>query len=198
MHRIVAEVPGLLSVVGGNITGYRAIAEGVTDRVCRRLRVTRGSSTQDPLPGAGSARTGIEYLDRIYGSRAPLVLALAETDPTLGASLAPGYPDIAAQVAFSVRHEWCERLEDFMLRRSYLGFAPDRARARLTPCRIGCSESCSGRKSGGDTKFEPTALASSATCCLCAPRNRHTTPTAAKRPAWPRWRGAYEAHHTAD
>ena len=41
-------------------------------------------------------------------------------------TLAPGYPDIAAQVAFSVRHEWCERLEDFMLRRSYLGFTPDR------------------------------------------------------------------------
>jgi glycerol-3-phosphate dehydrogenase len=126
MHRIVTEVPGLLSVVGGKITGYRAIAESVTDRVCRRLRVTRGSSTQDPLPGAGSARTGIEHLDRIYGSRAPLVLALTETDPTLGAPLAPGYPDIAAQVAFSVRHEWCDRLEEFMLRRSYLGFAPDR------------------------------------------------------------------------
>jgi glycerol-3-phosphate dehydrogenase len=54
------------------------------------------------------------------------VLALTEADPTLGASLAPGYPDIAAQVAFSVRYEWTERLEDFMLRRSYLGFAPDR------------------------------------------------------------------------
>jgi glycerol-3-phosphate dehydrogenase len=126
MHRIVAEVPGLLSVVGGKITGYRAIAEDVTDRVCHELRVTRKSSTQDPLPGAGPARSEIPHLDRIYGSRAALVLALAEREPTLGASLAPGYPDIAAQVAFSVRYEWCERLEDFMLRRSYLGFTPDR------------------------------------------------------------------------
>jgi glycerol-3-phosphate dehydrogenase len=126
MHRIVTEVPGLLSVAGGKITGYRAIAEDVTNRVCRQLRITRTCSTQDPLPGAGPGRSGIPHLDRIYGSRAPLVLALTEADPTLGASLAPGYPDLAAQVAFSVRYEWTEHLEDFMLRRSYLGFAPDR------------------------------------------------------------------------
>jgi glycerol-3-phosphate dehydrogenase len=126
MHRIVSDVQGLLSVVGGKITGYRAIAEDVTNRVCDQLRITRTSSTRDPLPGAGPGRSGIPHLDRIYGSRAPLVQALAEADATLAATLAPGYPDTAAQVVFSVRHEWCARLEDFMLRRSYLGFAPDR------------------------------------------------------------------------
>jgi glycerol-3-phosphate dehydrogenase len=126
MHRLVSDVPGLLSVVGGKITGYRAIAEDVTDRVCRILDVPRACSTRDPLPGAGPACSGVAHLDRIYGSRAPSVLALAAADSALGAQLAPGYPDIAAQVAFSVRHEWCERLEDFMLRRSYLGFTPDR------------------------------------------------------------------------
>jgi glycerol-3-phosphate dehydrogenase len=120
MHRL------LLSVVGGKITGYRAIAEEVTDHVGRTLQVPRASSTRDPLPGAGPARSGVPHLDRIYGSRAPLVLQLAAEDSTLRAQLAPGYPDIAAQVAFSIRHEWCERLEDFMLRRSYLGFTPDR------------------------------------------------------------------------
>jgi glycerol-3-phosphate dehydrogenase len=29
---------------------------------------------------------------------------------------------------FSVRHEFCRRLEDFMLRRSFLGFRADRGR----------------------------------------------------------------------
>jgi glycerol-3-phosphate dehydrogenase len=129
MHRLVSDVPGLLSVVGGKLTGYRAIAEDVTNRVCRSLQVSRTSSTREPLPGAGPVTAGVAHLDRIYGSRAPLVLALAAGDPTLGAPLAPGYPDIAAQVAFSVRHEWCARLEDFMLRRSYLGFSPDRGLA---------------------------------------------------------------------
>jgi glycerol-3-phosphate dehydrogenase len=126
MLRLVSDIPGLLSVVGGKITGYRAIAEDVTDRVCRTLQVSRTCATRVPLPGAGPLRSTVGHLDRIYGSRAPLVLALAAADSTLAAPLAPGYPDIAAQVAFSVRHEWCQRLEDFMLRRSYLGFTPDR------------------------------------------------------------------------
>jgi glycerol-3-phosphate dehydrogenase len=126
MHRLVADIPGLLSVVGGKITGYRAIAEDVTNRVCRTLQISRTSSTREPLPGAGPVSATRGHLDRIYGSRAPLVLALAVSDAALGAQLAPGYPDIAAQVTFSVRHEWCARLEDFMLRRSYLGFTPDR------------------------------------------------------------------------
>jgi glycerol-3-phosphate dehydrogenase len=126
MHRVVSDVPGLLTVVGGKITGYRAIAEEVITRVCRELQVTAAPSTQEPLPGAGRLRSGIAHLDRIYGSRATLVLELAAADPALSAPLAPGHPDIVAQVVFSVRHEWCARLEDFMFRRSYLGFTADR------------------------------------------------------------------------
>ena len=38
-------VPGLISVLGGKITGYRAIAEEATDRVCRVLGVTRACET---------------------------------------------------------------------------------------------------------------------------------------------------------
>ena len=36
-HRIISQ-PGLVSVLGGKITGYRAIAEDATDAVCRQLR----------------------------------------------------------------------------------------------------------------------------------------------------------------
>ncbi len=46
-------VPGLISVLGGKITGYRAIAEEATDRVCRALGVSRACETATrPLPGA--------------------------------------------------------------------------------------------------------------------------------------------------
>jgi glycerol-3-phosphate dehydrogenase len=44
MHRIVDE-NGVVSVLGGKITGYRAIAEDVTDAVCRRLRCARACTT---------------------------------------------------------------------------------------------------------------------------------------------------------
>jgi glycerol-3-phosphate dehydrogenase len=134
MHRVVSDVPGLISVIGGKITGYRAIAEEVTDLVCRELQMEGAPvTTQEPLPGAGPHRSGVEHLDRIYGSRATLVQALAAAEPSLRAPIAPGHPDIAAQVAFAVRQEWCARLEDFMLRRSYIGFAPDRGVSAAEP-----------------------------------------------------------------
>lgn len=49
-------------------------------------------------------------------------------DPAFSLRLAPEYPDIAAQVLFAVREEQCERVADFMLRRSLLGFTQDQGR----------------------------------------------------------------------
>ncbi len=62
MHHIVSgppiAPPGVISVLGGKITGYRAIAEEVTDAVCRHLGATdRKCTTADtPLPGAAASR----------------------------------------------------------------------------------------------------------------------------------------------
>jgi glycerol-3-phosphate dehydrogenase len=53
MHRIVEDMPraGVISVLGGKITGYRAIAEDVTDVVARRLGTRTGCATaRTPLP----------------------------------------------------------------------------------------------------------------------------------------------------
>jgi glycerol-3-phosphate dehydrogenase len=127
MHRITTETSGLVSVLGGKLTGYRAIAEEVVDRVCRELQVSARSRTAStPLPGGGPERSGVPHLDAIYGSRATRVQALADADPGLARPLVPGRPDIAAEVAYAVRHEWCELGDDFLLRRSYLGFQRDR------------------------------------------------------------------------
>ncbi|MEO5819458.1 MAG: glycerol-3-phosphate dehydrogenase/oxidase, partial [Vicinamibacteraceae bacterium] len=79
MHRITTETPGLVSVIGGKLTGYRAIAEEVVDRLCRDLQVSaRCTTATAPLPGGGPERSGIPHLDAIYGSRAPRVQAFLE------------------------------------------------------------------------------------------------------------------------
>jgi glycerol-3-phosphate dehydrogenase len=147
MHRIVANIPGLVSVIGGKITGYRAIAEDAIDAACRHLGVDTPCATRTALlPGGGEGRTGAAHLDDVYGSRASEVAAVAAAEPALAERLAPAYPDIAAQAAFSTRREWCARLEDFMLRRSYLGFLPDRgvgaadAASRVMQRELGWSE----------------------------------------------------------
>jgi glycerol-3-phosphate dehydrogenase len=68
-------------------------------------------------------------LQALYGSRAADVLRLAEADPQLGERLAPDYPDIAAQVVFAVREEQCVSVDDFIFRRTLLGFSADQGAA---------------------------------------------------------------------
>lgn len=146
LHKVVdgeeMEVGGLVSVLGGKITGYRAIAEEVTNLVCSKLRVKRSCETATlPLPGASGTRVTsvhagmtqevMEHLDSHYGSRAHQVLELADSDPELQRPLADDYPDIAAQVVFAVRQEQCLHLEDFLLRRTLLGFTHDQGSQAL-------------------------------------------------------------------
>jgi glycerol-3-phosphate dehydrogenase len=96
MHRITTETSGLISVIGGKLTGYRHIAEEVVDGVCRELQESARSMTATrPLPGARTDRPR------------------------------PDDGDLTARVVHAVRHEWARRLEDMMRRRSDLGFRAD-------------------------------------------------------------------------
>jgi len=128
----------LISVLGGKITGYRAIAEEVVDTVCAKLHLNARCLTADnPLPGArgncipATAQSAalnsetISHLFYLYGSRANEVIALAGSCERLRKPLSLHAPDIAAQVIFAVRAEQCARLVDFLLRRTMLGFSQD-------------------------------------------------------------------------
>ncbi len=94
-HRIEIPSPGLISVLGGKITGYRAIAEEVTDIAAKRLGV----------------RSSCQTADRIL--------------PT-----APELP-LGERIRYSVEKEHCRTLNDFVFRRTALGFSPDQARAHI-------------------------------------------------------------------
>ena len=140
MHRIVigapAGPPGVISVLGGKITGYRAIAEETTDAIRRHLGATdvKCTTADMPLPGArpraeqggiGTDPATLAHLSDLYGSRIADVVALAVEQPQLGLPLSPRYKDIGAQVVLAVRREHCVRLSDFMRRRTLLGAAED-------------------------------------------------------------------------
>jgi glycerol-3-phosphate dehydrogenase len=147
-HRITdgagSGTTNLISVLGGKITGYRAIAEEVLDVVCAKLKVTAPCLTAGtPLPGArghlkpdenSSGGLGVEtitHLFDLYGSRAAQVIQLAAADEQLRAPLSPHAPDIAAQVVFAARTEQCVRLVDFLLRRTLLGFNRDQGQSAV-------------------------------------------------------------------
>lgn len=128
----------LMSVLGGKITGYRAIAEEVVDAVCGKLNVNAPCVTATiPLPGArggvkpsdvsksGLTNETITHLFELYGSRATEVIQLAASAEHLREPLSPYAPDVAAQVVFAASTEQCARLVDFLLRRTLLGFSQD-------------------------------------------------------------------------
>lgn len=131
MHHIATDLPtpGVISILGGKITGYRAIAEEAVDAVCRRLKNSTSCETsRTPLPGAvrkTSPEDGPEFLRAMYGARTPEVLEVARSADHLAQPLADLYPDIAAQVLFAIRSEHCRRVSDFLRRRTRLGASPD-------------------------------------------------------------------------
>jgi glycerol-3-phosphate dehydrogenase len=125
--------PGLVSILGAKITGYRAIAEDATDVVCRRLGVSHRSVTATtPLPGGATPRSADSrwpHLYDLYGSRTAEVITIADAEPDLACVLSPKYPDIGAQVALAARKEFCVTVSDFIRRRSLLGATADQGRS---------------------------------------------------------------------
>jgi glycerol-3-phosphate dehydrogenase len=112
MHRIEETSPGVVSILGGKITGYRAIAEETSGVVCRLLKKNTVCRTaEEPLPGGKSY---VPLGDDLYGSRASVVSALAEKHGSL-----------AAEVLIAMREEFCVHLEDFLLRRTMHAFDED-------------------------------------------------------------------------
>ena len=98
MHHITTETSGLVSVIGGKLTGYRAIAEEVVDGVCRSSRCPRGRRRprrrcQAAVPGDRACR----IWTRFYGRGRPGSRRSPTRIPR-SPGHSPGHPDIAAEV----------------------------------------------------------------------------------------------------
>jgi glycerol-3-phosphate dehydrogenase len=149
---LITSRSGLLSVAGGKYTTYRHIAEVVTDEIARRLGNRRPCRTRDyhldgtprePWPEfevsttaslqtnySFDSRTARHLLHR-YGRRAFDVAEYAVRDPNLAKPIAPGEPDIQAELAYQRDHEMVIYPNDSLLRRTRLGLF---AKAELARC----------------------------------------------------------------
>lgn len=135
-HAITEIAPCVLSVTGGKLTTFRAMAEEVVDRLVRALpggeRFRRCATRRVPLPGGqirdlaaevratqrrvGDARAA-ERIVAAYGSRWPRVLDAADVSP-----VADDLPYVMAQIVHAVEHEMALTLGDVLLRRVPLAF----------------------------------------------------------------------------
>jgi glycerol-3-phosphate dehydrogenase len=136
-HEETDGVKGFISIIGGKITGYRAIAQEVVDLVGEKLGVNVPSTTAiTPLPGApGVAQEKLEqavqnsgisldtlnHLNDLYGSRLYQVLEMTRNNPRGKQPICPHAMDITAQIWHAVQVEGALTITDFLLRRTAIG-----------------------------------------------------------------------------
>src|SRR6185295_10916625 len=141
-HRVVESAQGLITIAGGKLTTYRVMARDVVDRVAARLHeldgrpiAPRPPTDRLPLPGGEAAELDVllesarargvpdgtaRHLVASYGSEMAAVLNLVDRDRSLGEHVAPGRPEIWAEVAHAVEREMAVRVQDVLVRRLHL------------------------------------------------------------------------------
>lgn len=145
-HAIAHRPDGLVSVTGGKLTTYRAMAADVFAHALRELgaagtRPAAGASPDDsahtPLPGGAiesadaltetiRAATRDEriadHLFHAYGSEWTHVWRDAVDTPALAERIVPGLPYILAEVSHAVQRELACTPGDVLIRRTHIAF----------------------------------------------------------------------------
>ncbi len=141
-HRVTVSDRGVVTIAGGKLTTYRAMAEDTVDTVLAPTRRKRRPWRRSPtrrlrLLGAtrelGDISTRTGHLRRRYGTEADAVLALIDRDPRLGDPLVTGLPYLRAEAAYAVRHEMATTLEDVLVRRTRCHLADREATEAAAP-----------------------------------------------------------------
>ncbi|MDP6978822.1 MAG: glycerol-3-phosphate dehydrogenase/oxidase [Myxococcota bacterium] len=119
---------GVMSIAGGKLTAYRAMAERVVDRIFEQLGQRGAPAPAEPEPLVGgdfepasiAGQVPRDRLVDLYGAEAP--------------DVARDGGDLAAEVRQAVVREGALRLEDYWVRRSARAFFdPDAGLSTLTP-----------------------------------------------------------------
>ncbi len=144
-EHVVEESPGgLLTIAGGKLTTYRAMAAELVDRVAERLHRADGRprapappTDRESLPGGEAADLDVlagalrdrgvsdataRHLVRAYGGEAPAVLNRASRNRVLLGPIVEGRPEIRAEVEHLVEREMVVRLDDVLMRRLHLSW----------------------------------------------------------------------------
>ncbi|CAN5612874.1 glycerol-3-phosphate dehydrogenase/oxidase [soil metagenome] len=108
-HLVIRDATGVITITGGKLTTYRAVAEEVVDLVQTTLgmRKTRSRTAVESLPGSDRASA----IDEMIG-----------VTPSLGAPLGAGSAIRAADLVYAVRHEHALTLSDLLIRRTLAAF----------------------------------------------------------------------------
>jgi glycerol-3-phosphate dehydrogenase len=130
-HLLSVGPGGMVSVAGGKLTTHRRIALDAMRQLPGTVRPRRLSLSDVPLQDATPARVDdpscildgatLDHLLHLYGGEAGRLLEYCEETPDALRQIAPGAPDLWAQVYHAARAEWAVTAEDVIYRRTTLG-----------------------------------------------------------------------------
>ena len=134
-HEVVDHGPqteGLVSVVGGKLTTFRAVAKHVREAIGRRLQLGTAAMTNVAFPGAGPlSNLGdlpselVERWVKLYGSRSGGVAEIYRSEEATRRIVDADVGVSAAEILYVMRTEEAVRLNDVVFRRVMTGWQPD-------------------------------------------------------------------------
>ncbi|WP_374581864.1 glycerol-3-phosphate dehydrogenase/oxidase [Pseudoduganella sp.] len=139
---VLWQQPGLLTVTGGKLTTFRAIALDVLRHAAPQLPEWPADLGPRPIfspaPPAGAAARLLQHLPpgqalRLQGRYGALAASLAAAAQDGELENIPGTQTLWAQLRWAARHEAVQKLEDLMLRRSRLGIQLAQGAAAVLP-----------------------------------------------------------------
>jgi glycerol-3-phosphate dehydrogenase len=133
-HTIRIENSGMVTVCGGKWTTYRHMAEDCVNQAAVLARLPERPCVTEHLNVHGFHPSS-EKFGRLwmFGSDAPLVQHLEESEPALAEPLASELPYTGAEVVWAVRHELARTVEDVLARRTRALFLNAQAAIRMAP-----------------------------------------------------------------
>lgn len=152
-RHLLVERSGVITISGGKLTTYRAMAEDAVDAACKQLgSKVKCATKMTEVDGCREPRSDIElekfvhediemlsisqlrHLDRRYGSNLEKVLHLIECNPSLAERIHSDRPYIMAEVVWAFENEQARTAEDILERRTRISLEAanlDEAKRRI-------------------------------------------------------------------
>jgi glycerol-3-phosphate dehydrogenase len=133
-HTIRIENSGMITICGGKWTTYRHMAEDCVNHAATLGRLAERPCVTDRLNIHGYHPSAARF-GRLagYGSDAPAVQKLMETDASLAEPLHSALPYVGAEIVWATREEMARTVEDVLARRTRALFLNARAAIEMAP-----------------------------------------------------------------
>jgi glycerol-3-phosphate dehydrogenase len=152
-EEMIETADGLISIGGGKLTTYRAMAEHGIDLVLKRLGKSADNRTTKDIPISGGEMSRVEleqtakqiaahynlpnsltrHLVFSYGSNFDALVRLMLDDERLREPLVAGLPHVKAELVYAARHEMAVSLTDALTRRTRLAMLAGAASLEIAP-----------------------------------------------------------------